>query len=313
MPKTYSYELKISVIKFNKSKYWDIYEAIKIFNVCKSTIYNWLSLYNANMLQIKSNIRTSYTSKITSKIEKYVIMYVTKRITFNKKNLNRCLKNIFNKTISASSIYRILKKNNLSYKKIGKKIIPLNRNVKSQIKNLKNEVIKYDSNKIVSVDETSFDTHIRATYGWSKKGEAIKKIINTPIRKRKTLTLAITKNGVLGHSIVNNSSNTNIFYKFIKEVVLPNIENGVILMDNVRFHHSKIIKDCINETTNKIIYNVAYNPETNPIENCFSVIKKVVANKEPTTETQLVIEIVNSLKHLTKTKCELFYRHSLNI
>ena len=99
-------------------------------------------------------------------------------------------------------------KKNLSYKRIGKKIIPLNRNIENQIINLKNEVKKYDSNKIVSIDETSFDTHIRATYGWSKKGERIKKIINTPVRKRKTLTLAITKNGILGYNIINNSSNT---------------------------------------------------------------------------------------------------------
>jgi len=293
MPKIYSYDLKISIINFSKSSYWDINEAIKIFNVCKSTIYNWLNLNKINMLPIKSNIRTSYNSKITNEIEKYVTMYV--------------------KTISTSSIYKILKQNNLSYKRIGKKIIPLNRNIENQIINLKNEVKKYDSNKIVSIDETSFDTHIRATYGWSKKGERIKKIINTPVRKRKTLTLAITKNGILGYNIINNSSNTINFHKFLTESVLPNIENGIILMDNVRFHHSKIVKDCIQETTNKIIYNIAYNPDTNPIENCFSIIKKVVGNKDPTNETQLMKEIVNSFKHITKTKCKSFYMHSLNI
>lgn len=313
MPKIYSHDLKISIINFNKSSYWDINEAINIFEVSKSSIYNWINLYNSNMLPIKSNVRTAYMSKITDDIKKYIIMYVKKRITFNKKNLTRCIKNTFNKVISRSSIYKVLKENNMSYKRIGKKIIPINRNIENQIINLKTEIKKYNSNKIVSIDETSFDTHIRTTYGWSKKGETIKKIINTPTRKRKTLTLAITKNGVLGYNIVNNSSNTNIFYKFIKEVILPNINNGVILMDNVRFHHSKIVKDCINETTNKIIYNVAYNPETNPIENCFSVIKKVVANKEPATETQLIKEIVNSLKYITKSKCESFYMHSLNV
>jgi transposase len=311
MPKIYSYDLKISIINFNKSSYWDINEAINIFNVCKSTIYNWLNLYKINMLPVKSNIRTLYKSKISNEIEKYVIMYVTKRITFNKKNLNRCIKKIFNKTISTSSIYKILKQNNLSYKRIGKKIIPLNRNIENQIINLKNEVKKYDSNKIVSIDETSFDTHIRATYGWSKKGERIKKIINTPVRKRKTLT--ITKNGILGYNIINNSSNTVNFHKFLTDSILPNIENSIILMDNVRFHHSKIVKDCIQETTNKILYNIAYNPDTNPIENCFSIIKKVVGNKDPTTETQLIKEIVNSFKYITKTKCKSFYKHSLNI
>ena len=165
----------------------------------------------------------------------------------------------------------------------------------------------------MSIDETSFDTHIRAKYGWSKKGESIKKIINTSVRKRQTLTLAITKNGIVDYNIIDNSSNTINFHKFMKDKILPKINNGIILMDNVRFHHSKIIKDLINETTNKIIYNVAYNPETNPIENCFSIIKKIVGNREPTNKNQLLKEIANSLKHITKTKCESFYKHSLNI
>jgi hypothetical protein len=73
------------------------------------------------MLQIKSNIRTIYKSKITNEIKKYVIMYVKKRITFNQKNLIRCIKNTFSKIISMSGIYKILKDNNLSYKRIGKK------------------------------------------------------------------------------------------------------------------------------------------------------------------------------------------------
>lgn len=315
MPKIYSYDLKISIINFSKSSYWNINKAIKIFNVCKSSIYNWINLNKLNMLQIKSNIRTMYKSKITNEIEKYVIMYVKKRITFNRKNLIKCVKNTFSKIISIFGIYKILKENNMSYKKIGKKIIPINRNIENQIIKLKKEVKKYDSNKIVSIDETSFDTHIRARYGWSTKGESIKKIIRKSVRKRKTLTLTLTlaKNGILGYNIINNSSNTNNFHKFIKENVLPKIKNGIILMDNVRFHHSKIVKECIEETTNKILYNIAYNPDTNPIENCFSIIKKVVGNKEPANETQLIKEIVNSFKYITKEKCKAFYMHSLNI
>ena len=313
MPKIYSYDLKISIIKFNRTSYWNIKEAMHIFGVSKSSIYGWINLFKLNKLSITSNIRTTYISKITKEIEKYVIMYVKKRITFNKRNLNRCIKNIFNITISGSSIYKILKQNNLSYKRIGKKIIPINKNIENEVNILKNKVKKYNSNKIVSIDETSFDTHIRARYGWSKKGEPIKKIINTSARNRKTLTLAITKNGILGYNIVNGSSNTNNFYNFLKNSILPNIKNGIILMDNVRFHHSKIIKDSINETTNKILYNIAYNPDTNPIENCFSIIKKVVGNKEPNTENKLVKEIVNSFRYITKTKCNAFYKHSLNI
>jgi len=313
MPKIYCNELKIAIINFKNSSYWNISNAIKIFNVSKSSIYGWISLYKNGLLIKESNMRTLYKSKITPEIEKYVKLYVLKRVTFNCKNLNRCIRNIFNKTISVSSIYKILKKNNMSYKKVGKKIIPENRNIEKQIINLKQEIKKYDSDKIISIDETHFDTHMCPKYGWSSKGEPIKKIIGTPIRKRKTLTLAVTKDEIVGYNIINNSSNSKNFENFLKESVLNKIENGAILMDNAKIHHSKAVKDCVNKTTNKIIYNVAYNPETNPIEFCFSEIKRFVSKKEPKTDNQLIKEIEKSLKTITESKLKAFFKHSLNI
>ena len=270
-------------------------------------------MYKNNKLPEKSNIRSNYKSKITQPISNYIIKYVSKKITFNVKNLNRCLNNIFNITLCKSSIYKILKQNNMSYKKIGNKIVPKNRNIDDQIKNLKIDVEKFDSNKIISIDESSFDTHIYPKYGWSNKGKPIKKILGNPTRKRKTLTLAITKKGVLGYNIVNGSSNAQNFYIFLKNNILPHVENGAILMDNVKFHHSKIVKDLISKTTNKEIYNVAYNPDTNPIEFCFSLIKNIVSKKNITNDKQLENEIIKSLKTLTVSKLEAFFKHSLDI
>ena len=84
-------------------------------------------------------------------------------------------------------------------------------------------------------------------------------------------------------------------------------------MDNVKFHHSKIVKDLISKTTNKEIYNVAYNPDTNPIEFCFSLIKNIVSKKNITNDKQLENEIIKSLKTLTVSKLEAFFKHSLDI
>ena len=47
------------------------------------------------------------------------------------------------------------------------------------------------------------------------------------------------------------------------------------LMDNARIHHCKKTVEYINECSITPIYTVPYTPELNPIENCFSVIKKV--------------------------------------
>lgn len=47
-------------------------------------------------------------------------------------------------------------------------------------------------------------------------------------------------------------------------------------MDNAKFHKSK---DVIENSGNKIIYLLAYNPNLNPIENLFSQFKNHIKNK----------------------------------
>ena len=59
--------------------------------------------------------------------------------------------------------------------------------------------------------------------------------------------------------------------KYIKTFEFPKNKN--IIMDNVSFHHSKIIKNYINSKNWNIIYTPPYSPNFNPIENIFSKIK----------------------------------------
>ena len=115
MPKIYSIELKLSVINFYYSDLFTIENTLSIFNISKSTLYNWVNLHKNNLLNLQSNIRTPYRSKITSNVEKYIVIYVTKRISFSIKNLKKCIKRIFNIFVCKSSIYRILKINNITH------------------------------------------------------------------------------------------------------------------------------------------------------------------------------------------------------
>ena len=175
MPKVYPYELKKSVVNFYKSELWDIKEALKIFNVSKSSIYAWIDLNKNNLLFETSNVRSDYERKINNEIETYVITYVTKKVSFIHKNLKRCIKKIFNVGISCSSVYRILEKHNITNKKIHKKFVPINKNIKKEVNELIKKVNIIGIDNVTSIDESSFDTHICPNNGWSKKGHRLKK------------------------------------------------------------------------------------------------------------------------------------------
>ena len=280
------------------------------FNISKSTLYNWINLYDKQLLYVSNN-RSTYKSKISPPIHKYIITYVTKKVSF--KNLRRYIRNIFNVFVSKSSIYRILAINNITNKKISNKIIPKKFNNSKIINKFKTHIKTINSDNIVSIDESSFDEHLIPFSGWSKKGHTIKKIFNTSNKKRITLTLAVTKNKIIDYDMTNGSSNSHKFKTFLADKVLPKINNSFLLMDNVKFHHSQIVKDLVANTTNKIIYNIPYNPETNPIEFVFSSIKKFVRDKKFISNDTLSNLIKRSLKLVTPNKLKNIFKHSLNI
>jgi transposase len=46
-----------------------------------------------------------------------------------------------------------------------------------------------------------------------------------------------------------------------------------LLMDNAKIHHTKKLKEYINKKNIKVLYNIPYCPEFNPIENINSMIR----------------------------------------
>ena len=71
------------------------------------------------------------------------------------------------------------------------------------------------------------------------------------------------------------------FLKFMKNLInkLPQEETYYILMDNARIHHYHKIHKFIKRKENiKILYNLPYTPETNPIEKVFKDVKQYLRN-----------------------------------
>ena len=54
-------------------------------------------------------------------------------------------------------------------------------------------------------------------------------------------------------------------------------------MDNAVIHRSKIIRQIIAESNNKLLYSVPYHPETNAIEEFFSQLKHYIKKESPNT------------------------------
>jgi transposase len=243
----------------------------------------------------------------------YICKYVTEHINFDHKKLIKLIKNKFNVDCHKNSIYTILKNNNITRKKINIKTryckkIDLNRRKKE----LLNSIGRIGKENIISIDESSFDNHINAYYGWNKKGTQLT-VHKTKQRKRYSIISAISINKIINVKIIKGSVNGEVFTNFIKEVVSKIKNKDVLFMDNARLHHSKIFMSYADTITNKIVYNVPYCSELNPIEMVFSKVKSIVHKKNNNENCdKLCKNIRYGFNKITKSDLTGYYRQSLN-
>lgn len=107
--------------------------------------------------------------------------------------------------------------------------------------------------------------------------------------------MTISKNKVLDYTIVKGSLKTNKFSNFIKKINKNTNNKYTLFMDNATIHKSKVVNQCIKDNNIKVIYNVPYHSEYNPIEYIFSLLRKDLQQKDNTTESK-IIKIINEFK-----------------
>ena len=91
----------------------------------------------------------------------------------------------------------------------------------------------------MSLDETSFGRNGRDSKGYAPVGKAL--VVKRMNARMTTLSslVAMTKECIISRKEVIGSFNTERFTCFLSNLTI----GTVILLDNVRFHHSKVVKD----------------------------------------------------------------------
>jgi transposase len=77
------------------------------------------------------------------------------------------------------------------------------------------------------------------------------------------------------------------------------MRNKIILLDNARSHRYGKFKEDIAKSTHRLVYNIPYHPQTNPIEYINNVIKNDLKKKNISNITTLKASLQRSLKLAT--------------
>lgn len=85
---------------------------------------------------------------------------------------------------------------------------------------------------------------------------------------------AIYNNQLFAVGLYDYSINSDIFYGWVEQLLLPNLPtNSVIVMGNATFHKRQDIQELIEQAGHDILYLPPYSPDLNPIEPKWAWIK----------------------------------------
>ena len=221
--------------------------------------------------------------------------------------------------VSTKTISSSIKKLGYSFKLT--RLVPESRNTPESIELRFEYATKFASEaptdhvKIIYLDETGFNLHLRRKQGRSKKGTRAVIPVQSNKGKNISIAAAIYSMGLLDYAVNIGAFNTNLFYQFIEricdELRLKNLDGCWFVMDNVKFHHSKDVIELIKSRSHFPVFLPPYSPMLNPIEMLFSKWKSLIKTTPTlTSQDNLLNRIEEATTKISINDCQGWIRRS---
>jgi len=281
----YPKEMQTIVKNFYNNNEYSIREVAKIFNISKSTIQRWITSDN-----LSKKVKNDYKDKIDKIINDTVIdnPFIT------IKDIKNNLENKLNIKISLTGVFIHVKRNGFSFKKVSKRMYRNLNEIKIKVKEFRKIIKKIKLSDIVCLDESGIKENMCEDYGWSKKGKKIIKYTKSHPKKYSVM-MTINKEKIISSKIYDKNINSEIFYNYMKDDLLPIIKNKYILMDNIPFHKSEKIGELVKGTTNKLLFIPPYCPDFNPIENVFHILKQKIRKNVENINSESIKNTIDNI------------------
>ena len=129
-------------------------------------------------------------------------------------------------------------------------------------------------NYLIYINESGFLEDMPRTFGYAPEGMRCFGKHDLMSKRRTNVVGALTGDKLLTAALFDNSIHTDIFLAWMRQMLLPVLPNGaVIVMDNASFHKSERIKEAIEATGCFLEYPPTYSPDLNPIEHKWAQAK----------------------------------------
>ena len=177
------------------------------------------------------------------------------------------------------------------------------------------DVSIYSPSMLVFIDETGTDKRdCLRRYRYSLRGKTPSSFKMLVRGERISVIGIMTTNGILDF---HGTTDGAVFLEFIELCLLPCLmpfngvnPNSVVILDNCSIHHIEPVTQLINSVGAMVHYLPPYSPDYNPIEWCFSKVKKVTALLEVEMELTKDIEFIvrSAFATVTTDDCQSWIR-----
>lgn len=162
-------------------------------------------------------------------------------------------------------------------------------------------------------DETGVRNNCQYGRSYAPKGKTPTK---KSMSKRFSLNMisTVTNQGKVQFMIYSENMNSDKFIEFLKQLIKNSDQKIFLILDNLRVHHSYIVKDWVKENIAKIelFFLPAYSPKKNPDEylNC-DLKQGLSAKPAPKNQEKLKENLENHMNMLVEnpTRVQKYFNH----
>ena len=162
-------------------------------------------------------------------------------------------------------------------------------------------------------DETGIKNQCNHGRSYAPRGK-------TPVKKSMSkrfsinMISSVTNQGKVQFMLYSDTMNADRFIEFLKQLVKSSERKLYVILDNLRVHHSKIVKQWVEENKDKIalFFLPSYSPELNPDEYLNCDLKQGMSMKKaPKTKENLQSNLEQHMQMLVNSpkRVKKYFKH----
>ena len=131
---------------------------------------------------------------------------------------------------------------------------------------------------------------------------------SAPLSKPKNTTI-LSSIQTLRYTTFSGGTTVERFKRYLEIDLLPHLnDNSVLIMDNMKSHYAKAVKNLLDSSGVRYIYLPPYSPDLNPIEKLWSKVKAFLRKFKARTLDALPNAIQNAFHSVTISDCSRWFR-----